>query len=462
MSKRLRVRHYDPYQHLIVPKDITHHLADNHLSRYIADVSNQLDLSRLESRYQYERGEEGYHPRMMLNILFYAYCTGTYSARQISAHTYTDLAYRFLAAGMHPNHSTISRFLVTFDDEIRDLFVQFGTLCREIGLVKVGRFALDGTKIKANASKRQTKGYKAIKKEHDALSKQIDAFLKEGADVNLTEDLLYGEDKTGDEFPDEIKDRKKRLEKLKQVKEEMEKEARLVAEEHNQKIQDREEEEKRTGKKKRGRKPQPKSFEPTEKQRHNFTDPDSRFVKDNATKAIIQGYNCQNIVDTDSQFVLMCSVTQHENDKREALPMIRMLIETYDITDPEELKEFLLYLDAGYFTEEDLVEIIKMGIDLYISPDGYDANPTIPQMKGRIPKAMSLKDRMRRKIRTKKGKAEYSKRKIVEAPFGWIKEARKFRAFTVRGLKKVDTQWTLVNLTHNILVAHRSGMSISG
>lgn len=460
MTKKLRVRPYDPYQRLIVPKDITHHLADDHLSRFIADVTTQLDLSQMESRYEYARGEEGYHPRMMLNLIFYAYCTGTYSARQINAHTYTDLAYRFLAAGTHPDHSTLSRFLVTFKDEIHDLFVQFGNICRKVGLVKVGKLALDGTKIKANASKRQTKDYKAITEEYDALSEQVKNFLKEGASVDHEEDLLYGKDKTGNELPENIREMQKRLETLKQVKEEMEEEARLLAEEHNRKIQERKEEEEQTGKKKRGRKPQSKSEEPDKKQRHNFTDPDSRLMKDNGTKAIVQGYNCQNLVDTESQVVLLCHVTQQENDKREALPMVRMFIETYGITDTEELKQCMLALDAGYFTEEDLLEIIKMGIDLYVSPDGHNANPTIPQMKGRIPKNMNLKDRMRRKIRTKKGKKEYGRRKIVEAPFGWIKEARKFRTFNVRGLPKVDMQWTLVNLTHNILVMHRSGISV--
>lgn len=462
MPRKLRVRPYDPYQRLLVPKDITHHLADDHLSRFIADVTTQLDLSSMESRYDYDRGEEGYHPRMMLNLILYAYCTGTYSSRQISSHTYTDLAYRFLAAGMHPDHSTICRFLVTFQDELHDLFVQFGKLCRKVGLVKVGSFALDGTKIRANASKRQTKGYTAIVREHDALSEHVKHLLAEGASVDQQEDVRYGKDKTGNELPENVRNMQKRLETLRHVKEEMEEEARLVAEEHNRKIQERTEEEERTGKKKRGRKPQPKSEEPTEKQRHNFTDPDSRLMKDNATKAIIQGYNCQNIVDTESQFVLVCSVTHHENDKREALPMVRLLIETYGISDPQELKQCMLALDAGYFTEEDLLEIIKMGIDLYVSPDGYNAHPTIPQMKGRIPKGMSLKDRMRRKIRTKTGKEEYGKRKIVEAPFGWIKAARKFREFTLRGLPKVDTQWTLVNMTHNILVAHRSGISLRG
>jgi hypothetical protein len=351
---------------------------------------------------------------------------------------------------------------VKFQDEIHDLFVQFGNLCREVGLVKVGKFALDGTKIKANASKRKTKDYTAIMKEHDELSKKVKHFLSKGASVDEQEDLLYGKDKTGNELPENLRKMKERLEILRQAKEKLEEEARANAEEHNRKIQEREEEEERTGKKKRGRKPQPKSKEPTEKQRFNLTDPDSRLMKDTGTGTIIQGYNCQNLVDTKSQIVLMCHVTSHENDKREALPMIRMFIETYGITDPEELKQCMLALDAGYFTEEDLIEIIKMEIDLYISPDGHNANPTIPQMKGRIPKDMSLKDRMRRKIRTKIGKMEYGSRKIVEAPFGWIKEALNFRRFTVRGGKKVDTQWKLVNLAHNILVMHRSGIPVSG
>ena len=458
MTRKLRVRHYDPYQRLIVPLDITHLLPENNLARYVADVTSHLDLSSIESFYENESGEEGFHPRMMLNLIFYAYATGTYSSRGIESKTYTDIAYRFLAASEHPDHSTIARFRVRFLEELKDLFAQIVMMCRKGGLVKLGKIAIDGTKIKANASIRNTKNYKAIKKEYDELKKEMDKLLRKGTDKDSEEDNKYGKDKRGDELPEGFADKKRRFETLKQIKKEMEKDEKLISDEHNKKIQEREEEERRTGKKKRGRKPIPKEDIPDEKYRHNFTDPDSKMMKDNGTNSIVQGYNCQNAVDLASQVVLSCHVTQDENDKHQALPMVQMLVESFGITDPKELQKMLLTLDAGYFTEDELIKIMDMKIDLYISPDGYNSNPQLPKMRGRIPKDMSLKDRMRRKIRTKKGKKTYGKRKIVEAPFGWIKEARGFRRFSLRGLKKVDSEWTLINLTHNILVMHRKGV----
>ena len=182
------------------------------------------------------------------------------------------------------------------------------------------------------------------------------------------------------------------------------------------------------------------------------------MMKDNGTNSFVQGYNCQNVVDLNSQVVISCDVTQDANDKHQAIPMIMMLIETFEITDLKELQDVILTLDAGYYTEGDLKEILEMGFDLYISPDGYKSKGKIelPKMKGRIPKSMSLKDRMRRKIRTKVGKKRYGKRNIVEAPFGWIKEARNFRRFMMRGIEKAKGEWCLVNLTHNILVMHRA------
>jgi hypothetical protein len=333
-------------------------------------------------------------------------------------------------------------------------------MCKKAGLVKLGNAAIDGTKIKANASISKTKNYKAIKKEHDELKKAVDELIKKGREKDREEDRKYGKEKRGDELPENLAEKEKRLEELRQIKNQMEKEARAIAKEHNQKIKEREEEEKRTGKKKRGRKPKKKEETPDEKVRHNFTDPDSRMMKDNGTNSFIQGYNCQNVVDLNSQIVISCDVTQDANDKHQAIPMIKMLIETYEINDLKELQNMILTLDAGYYTEEDLKEIIGMGFDLYISPDGHNSKGKIelPKLKGRIPKNMSLKDRMRRKIRTKVGKKAYGKRNIVEAPFSWIKEARNFRRFMMRGIEKAKGEWSLVNLTHNILVMHRAGV----
>jgi len=453
---------YDIGQRLLVPLDITEFLPDNHLARFVADVTAKLDLSSLIKK-KNNVGQRPYDPRMMFSLLFYAYCIGLRSSRKIEERIHLDLAFRYLAAGHFPDHVTIARFRDDNLDELKHLFVQVLMMCKKLGLVKLGKIAIDGTKIKAHASLRKTKDYKAIKKEYDELERDVRNLLKEARAKDSEDDTRYGKDKRGDELPKTLESKKQRLKELERVKEQMEAEARILAEQKANEIAEREEEEKRTGKKKRGRKPKQKSGIPDKKARHNFTDPDSRIMKDNGTKAFIQGYNCQNVVDTDSQIVVSCDVTQDANDKHQAIPMINELVEIIEQLgmNPEEvIPQIRLLLDAGYFTEDDLKELIGKGWDIYISPDSSCSKAQAPQMKGRTPKDMPFSDRMRRKTRTKQGKETYKKRKIVEAPFGQTKEARGIRRFLLRGLRKAKGEWTLINLTHNLLVMHRNGVKV--
>ena len=454
---------YDIGQRLLLPLDITEFLPAKHLARFVASVTANLDLSVLIKTKGKNVGQRPYDPRMMFNLLFYAYCTGLRSSRKIEEKIHIDLAFRYLAAGHFPDHVTISRFREENLDKIKHLFVQVLMMCKKLGLVKLGKIAIDGTKIKANASLRKTKDYKAIKKEYDELENEVRKLLKEAQAKDEKEDARYGKDKRGDELPKKLEDAKLRLKELERVKQEMEAEAEFLAKKKAKEIKEREEEEKRTGKKKPGRKPKQKSETPDKKARHNFTDPDSRIMKDNGTKAFIQGYNCQNVVATHSQVVVSCDVTQDANDKHQAIPMINELVEVIEQLGmkPEEvIPQIRLLLDAGYFTEDDLKELIGKGWDIYISPDSSCSKAQAPQVKGRIPKDMSFPDRMRRKTRTKHGKETYKKRKIVEAPFGQTKEARGIRRFLLRGLRKAKGEWTLINLTHNLLVMHRNGVNI--
>ena len=239
----------------------------------------------------------------------------------------------------------------------------------------------------------------------------------------------------------------------------MEYAAKQNAEKKSDEIVKREQEEKESGKKKRGRKPKPVSDSPDKKARHNFTDPDSRVMKNNADKAIIQGYNAQTAVDVESQVIVTAEVSQDENDKHLAVPLVLKLLDYLGIDDPANLADAEFTLDAGYFTATEIAILIQMGLDIYITPDGQQSQRKAVQMRGRIPKNMSLIDRMRRKTRTIKGKKIYGKRSIVEAPFGQIKEARGFRKFSMRGLRKVKGEWNIVTLTHNILVMHRKGVT---
>jgi hypothetical protein len=331
-------------------------------------------------------------------------------------------------------------------------------MCQKAGLVKLGKIAIDGTKIKANASIRKTKDYDAIVKELRKIVKEI---LGNARKTDNNEDKKYGENKRGDELPEKLRNARNRLKELENIKKEMESEAKFIAEKKAEEIAKREKEEKESGKKKRGRKPKPVSDVPDEKARHNFTDPDSRIMKDNANGAFIQGYNAQSVVDVESQVIITTEVSQDANDKHLAVPLILKLMDYLGIDDPADLADMKITLDAGYFTESEIASLIQMGLDIYITPDGYRSKGKDIQMKGRIPKNMSLIDRMRRKTKTIKGKKIYAKRKVVEAPFGQIKEARGFRRFSMRGNRKVKGEWILVTLTHNILVLHRNGVAFN-
>jgi len=463
-EERVYAKPYDLSQRLLVPIDITECLPEDHLARFVADVTEGLDLSRFSKFEGTSTGPRPYHARMMFNLLFYAYCIGERSSRKIEEKTWTDLAYRYLSGGQHPDHVTIARFREEHLEDLAHLFTQVLQICRKVGLVKCGKVALDGTKMKAQASLRKTKDYETIKRECDELEQEVKRLLNAASRRDREEDTRYGKNARGTELPPELTKQKERLTELKRVRKEMEEEAKARAEEKNEAIKTREEEEERTGRKKRGRKPQPLDETPDETARHNFTDPDSRVMKDTGTKAFVQGYNCQNVVDVDTQIVISCGVTQEANDKHQALPMLRKLVESLRAMgyDPREIKKQLpLLADAGYFTEEDLKVLVAEGWNLYVSPDGARSKAPLPRMKGRIPHDMSLSDRMRRKIRTKRGKALYRKRNIVEAPFGLTKEARGIRRFLLRGLRKVTGEWTLINLTHNLLVMHRKGTKVT-
>ncbi len=463
MNEQIYAKPYNLGQQLLVPIDINEVLPENHLSRFIADVTLTLDLSMLTKPSDEHIGQRPYDPRMMFNLLFYAYSVGVRSSRKIEEKIHLDLAFRYLAAGHNPDHVTISRFREENLDILTPLFVQVLMICKKGGLVKLGKIAIDGTKIKANASLRKTKDYNAIKKEYDVLEKEVKKLFREAQKNDEKEDARYGKDRRGDELPEKLRNTQDRLKELEKIKKEMETEAKRISEKKAEEIANREQEEKESGKKKRGRKPKPLSDIPGKKARHNFTDPDSRIMKDNGTKALVQGYNCQNIVNTDSQIVISCDVTQDANDKHQTIPMIDMLVEIIEQLGmkPEEvIPQLQLLLDAGYFTENDLKKLIGKGWDIYTTPDNSRSKGKDIQMKGRIPKSMSFPDRMRRKTKTKRGKKIYKKRKIVEAPFGHIKEARGIRRFLLRGLRKVKGEWTLINLTHNLLVMHRNGVKI--
>jgi hypothetical protein len=313
--------------------------------------------------------------------------------------------------------------------------------------------------VKANASKHKAMSYDRMGKAEAHLEEEIAALLRQAEEADAAEDAKYGKGRHGDELPEELKRRESRLEKIKAAKAALEAEAReevrLKAEEVQEELKGRERKEKETGQKIRGRLPvipDPQEAVPEEKAQRNFTDPESRIMKDGASKGFEQAYNAQIVVDGESQIIVASGVTQETNDKRQLIPMMKKAGENLGEL-PEKVSA-----DAGYFSETNVTEKDLEDVDLYIPPDRQKHGEKPMPAQGRPPKDLSVTDCMRRKLRTKSGQEVYRFRKaIVEPVFGQIKEARRFRRFSLRGLVKVESEWTLVCLTHNLLKLFRSG-----
>ncbi|MEK7107028.1 MAG: transposase, partial [Patescibacteria group bacterium] len=281
------------------------------------------------------------------------------------------------------------------------------------------------------------------------LTAEIEAMLRTAQTIDEQEDARYGSDRRGDELPAEMAFRESRRKKIREAKAELEREAKEKAETAKREIEAREKERKQSGPK-----PKEPSAIPGPKAQKNFTDPESRIMPSSTYKgSFVQGYNCQAAVDGESQIIVAAAVTQETNDKKQAEPMIEQVVENAGAAPKNVL------MDSGYFSEENMGKIDNLGMNILIAPDRMEHGNDIPAApRGRIPKALSVADRMRRKLRTKKGRAAYALRKeIVEPVFGQIKQARGFRQFLLRGMEKVKGEWSLICTTHNILKLWRSG-----
>jgi hypothetical protein len=366
----------------------------------------------------------------MVKLLFYAYCRGIPSSRKIERETYEDIAFRILAAGHHPDHDTIADFRKNHLGELKGLFLQILILCKEAKLVKLGHVSLDGTKMKANASKHKAMSYGRMNEKEKELEREVNELLRKAESVDAEEDKRYGKGIRGDELPEELRFREKRLARIRQAKKDLEERIAKEAE------------------------PAQKEKQPKPKDQINFTDPESRIMKDSATKEFVQGYNAQAAVDGVAQVIVAADVAIQSNDKKQLEPMLAQVKENCNAL-PKELSA-----DAGYYSEENIDHARGKGIHTLIPPGNTrhtDAKSTPP--RGRIPKQLSIKERMERLLRTKKGRKAYAKRKeTVEPVFGQIKDARGFRRFLLRGLDSVKAEWQLICLTHNLLKLYRWGL----
>lgn len=458
------MKKYKPYnldEPCLLPLNVREWLPEGHLALFISDVVDNLELSAIRQVYEKGdgRGQPPYHPAMMVKLLLYAYCNGKPSSRQIEKATWEDIGYRVLAANQHPDHDSIASFRQRHLQALAGLFLEVLRLCEQAGLVKLGRVALDGTKVKANASKHKAMSYERMGKTATRLEQEIADLLAQAQQADREEDGRYGKGKRGDELPAELQRRESRLAKIREAKAALEAEAQAQAEvkarEAQEKLAARERQQTETGKKPPGRPPlvpDPEQAKPEPKAQKNFTDPDSRIMKDGATKSFEQAYNAQIVVDETAQVIVAATVTQATNDKRQLVPMLQQTYQHLGRSPEQALA------DAGYFSTAAVTEASLSHIELYVPPDRQKHGECLPALGAPLPADSSVSAQMRAKLRTPAGKAIYRWRKaIVEPVFGQIKAVRGFRRFSLRGLVQVMAEWQIVCLTHNLLKLFRRG-----
>ncbi|HSE94724.1 MAG TPA: IS1182 family transposase [Methylomirabilota bacterium] len=417
-------RPYDREQLRLMPPALADWVPEGHLARFVSDLVDDLDLTAIEDTYAEERGYPPYHPRMMVTVLLYAYCTGTYSSRKIAARLEDSVAFRFLAAENQPDVRTISDFRKRHSAALASLFTQVLRLCRQAGLVRLGRVAIDGTRIKANASKHKAMSYGRMVEKDAALQQEIAELLRRAEQIDRDEDAQHGPDRRGDELPAELARRESRLQKIREAKAALEAEARAQAA--------------RAGK-------DPTQATPSPKAQRNFTDPESKIQK--TADGFIQGYNAQAAVDATAQVIVAQDVTPRAADVGHLLPLVAAIGRTLRQRPRQVLA------DAGYCSEENLQRLAEQAIDPYIATGRQKHTEwQAPAPRGRPPAHLTGRERMARKLRTVKGRAVYACRKaIVEPVFGQIKQARGFRQFLRRGQTAVRHEWALLCTVHNIL-----------
>ena len=432
MSKTFRP--YDPEQIFLMPASLSDWLPKDHLAYFISDVVDHLDLSVIMSRYTEEKGYPPYHPAMMVKVLLYAYCVGVPSSRKIEKRLEEDIAFRVLAANNTPDFRTISDFRKDHLKALAALFVQMLKLCQKAGLIKLGHVSIDGTKIKANASRHKAMSYKRMKEEEAWLEAEVQELLKKAEAVDEEEDRRYGKNKRGDELPKELAFRESRLKKIREARAALEAEARTEAEQSQG-----------NGGKATG--------VPEDKAQRNFTDPESRIMPAPGGKHFEQAYNAQAAVDSANQVIVAAEITDQSSDRGQAVPIMKQVKENTG-----ELPR-VMSADAGYFSSNAVEELTAAGIDVYIPPDRMHHAYKMPAApRGRIPKGLSIVDRMRRKLRTKQGRKRYGLRKELPEPvFGQIKQVRGFRQFLLRGKEKVRGEWQFICTGHNLLKLFRAG-----
>jgi len=439
---------YDRNLQYLLPPSVDEWLPENHLARFIVEVIEKLDLARLTNHYS-GKGSSAYHPAVMLSLLVYGYATGTFSSRKIEKATYDSVAFRFLAANQHPDHDTIAQFRKTFLVELEDLFVQVLVIAKAMKLFKLGTLSLDGTKIKANASKHKALSHGHIEKFEAQLREEVKFLLSKASQTDEQEsdhDL---------DLPAELSRREQRLEAMAAAKAKIAERAgardQQAQKEYENKITHREAQ-RQAGQKPRGREPEAPETGPRDKDQINLTDEQSRIMP--AGDGFIQGYNAQAAVDAGSMLIVAADLTTETNDKQRVKPML----ETLRKLESRLGKSDTLLADNGYFSQDNVKACVEHGITPLIAlgreahhlPIAQRFQPDNPE-----PQTDDPLENMAHQLSTQSGRKLYGKRKsTVEPVFGIIKQVLGFRQFLLRGLRETTGEWKLVTMAYNLKRMH--------
>ena len=424
-------------------------LPQDHLARFIADVVEEADLSAFYSRYG-TRGAAPYAPEILLALLVYAYANGVFSSRKIEQACRDNVPYRFLAGNLTPDHDTLAHFRKTFLPQLQDLFVEVLLLAKEMGLLRVGTISLDGSKIHADASKSRAVSYKRLKEIQAHLTHEVQQLLA------LAEREDRGALPEGMDLPQEITRREDRLARLAEARAVLEARAaeRLVLEqaEYEAKMRERQDKEHKTGKKPTGKPPPPPTPGPRDKDQYNFTDPDSRIMKNSRDAGFDQHYNVQAAVSHESLFIVGASLSNHATDQYEVEPTLNSI--SSRVGTP-----VAAAADAGFCSGANITALEQRNIDPYIATGraahsgGWEAY--FAEAGPAPPETATPREKMAYKLRTPEGRAIYRRRKCtIEPVFGQIKEVLGFRQFSLRGLAAATGEWFLVCLAYNLRRLH--------
>ncbi|MBA4174778.1 MAG: IS5/IS1182 family transposase [Hyphomicrobium sp.] len=440
MSKDFRPWKIDEAQ--LLPPSVQDYVPKNHLSRLIvALVREELDLSAISGSYASALGQPPFDPRLMTALLLHGYASGLYSSRRIAKAAVERADFMMIVAGDPPDFRTISEFRRRHLPALAALFVQVLKLAERAGLVKLGHVALDGTKIKANASKHKAMSYARMKQREAELAAEVDRWLKAAEAADAEEDKLYGS-KRGDEMPAWVADKDKRLSKIRAAKAELEAEAQAAAEAEQRRRAEAEERRIAEGRKKNGKTPAPPKAEPDSKAQRNFTDPESRILK--TKDGYIQGYNAQAAVDAKAQIIVAHTLCNNGSDQTQFAPLLDGIKSNLK-RNPDQVSA-----DAGYCSAANLRTLSRRRITGYIAT-GRQKHGAKSATAKRPAKPGSLVARMSAKLRRAGHRSRYRLRKqVVEPVFGQIKQARGFRQFLLRGIEKVKAEWALICTAHNL------------